>query len=363
MDKISRKLVQDVIFEDLPEACKILRFVEELATIHKCKQLHFPLIFDPVKEKKAAILGMFIVRPAYRASCGTINPIGQQADGLETPRSSLCAKAILVGKSWSFNYKGLDGGWFLSNKNVLDAYRVALHYGLSDAVIVGTRTVAVEGVDRRTAHGEQRGYLWQPYGPTEWPHLKAACPNLLELIMKQRSYIQEQGNLSHRKYPAQIVFTFSGKSHSSHVTTRNIESISDCSDQGGAPPADFLEARIFTEFHPTGEPIECYIMTGATGAAEVRKRVQMYYPHLIPRIENMLIILPPKSEPDICDAAGQKVACEGNERETGTERGEESVDVDLLQVPKILFERFGMRIVNHDGGRQILNAFCEAGEH
>jgi hypothetical protein len=181
MDKFSRKLVQDVIFEDLPEPSRVLKFVDELSAIHRCSHLHFPLVFDPVKEKKAAILGMFIVRPAYRASLHKlISSVGRHKGGFELSKFSLKAKDLLRGQSWAFNYKGLDGGWFLSNKNVLDAYRVALHYGMSDAVIVGSRTVAVEGVDRDTPHGERRGYLWQPYGPTEWPHLKAACPDLLD---------------------------------------------------------------------------------------------------------------------------------------------------------------------------------------
>jgi hypothetical protein len=78
-------------------------------------------------------------------------------------------------------------------------------------------------------------------------------------------------------------------------------------------------------------------MTGKTGADEIRRRVRMHYPHLMPRIEDMLIVLPPKPESDL------------RVREEEGKGDREQIDVDLSQVPKILFERFGMRIVNHDG--------------
>ena len=293
METFSRKFVQRLVYEDLGETPKLLPFVDELRALHKC-DCHFPLVFDPLIEKLAVIVGMFVVRPAYVAASGTLisglnlvefddndNSTEKQFAALNNNKNN--KDSILSGRSWVYNYKGLDGGWFVANKNILDAYRVALQYGLSDAVIIGTRTVAIEGIDRNSSQGQLRGYLWQPYAPTEWPHLKAACPNLLEMIMRQRSSLQNQGCVSARKYPAQIVFTFSGKSHVSW----NSETDSQEDDVW-----DFLEARIFTAMHPDGEPIECYIMTGARGAARIRERVRSSFPHLVSRIDGMLIVLP-----------------------------------------------------------------------
>lgn len=39
---------------------------------------------------------------------------------------------------------------------------------------------------------------------------------------------------------------------------------------------DFLEARILHEVHPTGEPIEVYILTSEKGAHYIRERCGMY---------------------------------------------------------------------------------------
>ena len=75
--------------------------------------------------------------------------------------------------SWAYNVKGLDGGWFISDRNCLDAYRLAFQYGISDAILVGSRTVSEEGcnimLDDNTI--SKRGYLWQPYEVCSWSQL------------------------------------------------------------------------------------------------------------------------------------------------------------------------------------------------
>lgn len=126
--------------------------------------------------------------------------------------------------------------------------------------------------------------------------------------------MQRQGIISNREYPAQIVFSLSG----------------DCQGE-----RDFLDARIFSATHPNGELFECYILTSDEGAGKIQERVLTSFPHLTDRIDNILIRIPPC--PD------------GNS------------DIDISLIPKLLFEQLGVRIANHDGGRDILRKFCEAG--
>ena len=146
-------------------------------------------MFDPRIAQKALICGMFVVRPSLHPWSSPLdNNLYEMVD------------------QWAFNYRGYDGGWLIANHNVLDAFRLALQYGIADAVIVSSMTVAMEGVDKPSE--DRQGYLWQPYAVTEWPHLKEAFPLALELITKQRQAWQQQGYIpTTRKYPAQIVYT------------------------------------------------------------------------------------------------------------------------------------------------------------
>ena len=67
---------------------------------------------------------MFVLRPAIS---NWIDPI---LDKKGDPSSM-----YKVEHGWSYNFNGLDGGWLLANGNPLDAYRLALQYGATDAVI------------------------------------------------------------------------------------------------------------------------------------------------------------------------------------------------------------------------------------
>lgn len=273
--------------------------------------LSFPLVFDPRSTPRALIMGMFVVRPS----------LVPWSSSLAAPFATFATTLHDTAHQWAFNYRGLDGGWLIGDQNVLDAFRLAFQYGVSDAVIISSMTVAMEGVDKDHDH---RGYMWQPYAVTDWPHLKAACPNALDLITRQREAWQHQGYISMvRKYPAQIIFTESGERY--HGSS------------------DFLSARILTDHHPSGESIECYILTGHRGAQNIRKRVNDEFPHLRERLDTMILLLPD------ADDDGAAALPSGGRR------------VDISLVPELLYNRLGMRLVNHDGGQQVLRAFSRAG--
>jgi hypothetical protein len=198
---------------------------------------------------------------------------------------------------WCYNCKEFEGGWFIADRNSLDAYRLALQYALCDAVIIGSNSLSVEGV--RTA--DSPGYIWQSYALCEWEQLKSCDPDLEKKFAAQRVLWQRMGYLSDRRHPAQIVFTWSGDCHKdSH---------------------DFLQARIFHEHHPNGERIEVYIATSSRGAARIRSRAALF--GLAERIEAMLLVLGPA----------------------------DSEEVDIASLPRELHDRLNMKILNHDGGR------------
>ena len=97
----------------------------------------FPLMEDPRQTNRALLIGMFVLRPA--------------AEAWDASLGEAVPEALRSGQQWCFNVKGFDGGWLIAAGNPLDAYRLSLQYGLSDAVIVGSNTVVTEGVD----HGEE----------------------------------------------------------------------------------------------------------------------------------------------------------------------------------------------------------------
>lgn len=254
----------------------------------------FPLMEDPRETDRALLIGMFVLRPAATAWSKSLSN--------DVPSS------IRAGEEWCFNVKGYDGGWLIAAGNPLDAYRLALQYGMSDAVLVGSNTVVTEGLD----HDDHPGYLWQPYGPATWPQLAELDSQIGNKIAAQRAVWQEMGVLSPRRYPAQIVVTQSG-------TLRD-----------GA--RDIFEATIFHAKHPDGTPVESYILTSEAGAERLRARAGNY--DLQDSIDNILIVTSPEGDPEIL-----------------------AIDT----VPEILRQRLDIRIANHDGGRTVLSEFSRAG--
>ena len=107
---------------------------------------------------------MVVVRPAVTAWA---EPVLSAEGQPQLPPVALCS-----------NFAGLDGGAFLAQASPLDAWRLALQYGVADAVMVGSRTVEREGV----SSAQRSGYRWQPYEPVAWPQLRESGAALLEII-------------------------------------------------------------------------------------------------------------------------------------------------------------------------------------
>jgi len=281
------KLAQTTIYEDKSHIAKELQLIAELKALHPNGT--FPLIEDPLKTKRTSTIGMFVLRPAKEA--------------WNTPDSNALTSMYAV-PGWAFNIKGLDGGWLVANANPVDQFRLGAQYGLSDAVMIGSTTVAKEGVG-------PRGHLWILSHVAAW--LKTLYPSMEHDVMKQRAAWQKEGYLSSRKYPAQIVITRSGDAKSGEN--------------------DFLKARIFTATHADGTPLECYILTSEEGAKKIRTRAQSF--GLEGRIDDILIPLSPPGKPG---------------------------EIDLARVPEFLYQPpYNMRIINHDGGQTILSEFSKAG--
>ena len=74
------------------------------------------------------------------------------------------------------------------------------------------------------------------------------------------------------------------------------------------------------------------IVTSETGAGKIRKRAADY--NLEHRIDDILITLSPGNNPD---------------------------NIDLPKLPGILFKDYNIILANHDGGKKVLEAFCQAG--
>ncbi|HSG90937.1 MAG TPA: hypothetical protein VLA56_17090 [Pseudomonadales bacterium] len=286
-------LVHRLVYEAPAAEAALLPLGDELGPLGG--DAPFTLVEDPRHTDRTSIVGMFVLRPAREA--------------WTTPMLAAGRPDSLFGvRDWCFNVRGEDGGVLISDGNPLDAYRLALQYGLADAVIVGSNTVATEGVDREGAPG----YLWQPYGPTAWPRLMDLDPQLEAKIARVRERWQALGVLSARRWPAQIVVSASGERR--------------------AGAADLLAARIFSARHPDGSPVEALILTSVDGAARLRARAADH--GLGDRIDDLLVVLSPPHAP---------------------------AELDLAVLPQHLRARFDMRVANHDGGRRVLSAFSAAG--
>lgn len=287
-------LLQRTLYEDPGLVPVRLPLGEELGALHPggC----FPLLEDPARSARACIIGMFVLRPAHVAWTEPL--LG--ADGFP--------HGIYQARGWCFNVKGSYGGALIAAGNPLDAYRLALQYGVVDAVMVASDTVAKEGV----ARGRTPGYLWQPYGPPAWPQLAGADLDLLGKILRLRAQWQCLGVLSSRRYPAQIIVSQSGRR------------------KEGLP--DILDAAIFSQRHPDGSAIEVYLLSSQAGAERLRERARARGATL--RIDHDILALSPPGEPELLDVAA---------------------------VPKMLRARLDVRIADHDGGATVLSKFAEAG--
>lgn len=247
-----------------------------------------------MKTRKTAIIGMFILRPAFET-------------WTEKPVQDNGQLSIYEVKHWVYNIDGLSGGGILANGNLMDAYRLAMQYAITDAVIIGSSTIIKDGIPKED---DSPGYLWLPHYCAEWPHLKKADPEMMNRFRSQRKLMQRLGYASHRKYPAQIAVTRSGKK----------------------TDPDLLSASIFHEKLPDGSPIETYIVTSKKGAEVIRERAADY--GLEHRMDNILIPLSPEHD---------------------------SAEIDLHRLPGYLFNNYNIILANHDGGKMVLEAFCNAG--
>lgn len=200
---MTNPLAHHTIWDDPSRIAVELPFCPSLQNHHELGSFH--LVENPVEEKRAVIIGMFVLRPSLDSWASPI----LDEDGLP-------ANMYKIKNGWAFNLDGLDGGWLLAYGSVVDAYRLGLQYGISDAVIVGSHTVSTEGCDSipsETSLDYKKGYLWQPYGPCSWSHVAAADPDIFRKVEEQRTHWQKLGYVSERKYPAQIVVTWSGEHH------------------------------------------------------------------------------------------------------------------------------------------------------
>ncbi len=254
---------------------------------------YFPLVENPRGMERTFVMGMTVLRPQLRRWTGDI-----EAGLYEVP-------------AWIYAVEGAEGskgGGFVANHNALDGYRLALQYGISDAVIVGGGTVAAEGTG-------DSGYLWQPYWPVRRKEVASALAergvDWDKVITEQRRVLHHQQYLSGRKFPAQVVITAGG---------------------GAARPgsADIFDARIFRERTPDGSPIETIIVTSIAGEGSVAERCR--------RSD----IFPPVAV-------------------IAASRQESPGEIDVTGAMRLLRKEHDIRVANHDGGPATLSLFAAGG--
>lgn len=137
---------QKFLFDRIGSGGKQIAFTSTIKSrlpFGSCNVGNFPMVFDPSKEKKALIMGMFVLRPAFSAWTSPI--LSDCRSSTESPLRQI--------EQWAYNYIGIDGGWLIADRSPFDAFRVALQYGICDAVIIGTNTVSKEGMSTPSTEG------------------------------------------------------------------------------------------------------------------------------------------------------------------------------------------------------------------
>lgn len=279
-------LRQRTFFEDATRIGLRLPLGEVLAGLHPGGT--FPLVEDPMHSERCCIVGMMVLRGAEAAW----QPARLEED---------LAGALRESGDWCFDVDGVPGSWPISGGNAVDAYRLALQYGVMDAVLAGAATVAREGM----VAGARPGHLWQPYAPLSWPSLRTHRDFLGPAIEALRRDWQRRGLLSGRRWPAQVAITAAGS-------------------------AEVLDARIFHDRHPDGTAIEAWLLTSEAGAERLREHGR----NRGLRIDERLLVASPPGRPAQLDVAG---------------------------VPRLLRDRLDVRLAEHDGGARSLGAFLDAG--
>lgn len=88
--------------------------------------------------------------------------------------------------------------------------------------------------------------------------------------------------------------------------------------------------RVFRDYHPCGQPFEIYILTSKKGAERIRERAGNY-DYIGDRIDSILIPHSPEDDDN---------------------------DIDIESAAELFYHKFDMKIINHDGGKEILRTFC-----
>lgn len=245
-----------------------------------------PFVIDPARAREALIVGSAVVRAAERAL-------------LRADVASRGVAAFSDVPHWWHEVEGLAAGAVVSAGSRLDAVRLARHYALTDAVLVGSATVAAEGLPRNGLPG----WRWSARTPLAFPALADVRRPLADALRATRVRWQGAGLLSARMAPALVVVTGARET---------------------AAPA-WLAAPALRE-------CEAWVLTSPAGA----ERLEAWRRAGVEGVP-----------------APERVLC------AGTDEGDESLAV--AAVPRLLRERLDVRIAGHDGGRRTLAAFAEAG--
>jgi len=124
MENQHHPILHETIYENLDHVALSLPLTNELQLLHP--KGTFQLVEDPSITKKALIMGMFVMRPAREKWKTDVTDFSSMYNIHD----------------WCFNFKGLDGGGLIADGSVVDGYRLALQYGICDAVMVGSQTIA-----------------------------------------------------------------------------------------------------------------------------------------------------------------------------------------------------------------------------
>lgn len=245
-----------------------------------------PFLADPRASAAAHIVGIAVVRAVSRAVAAPVE------DEEGTP-------GLTALEEWSHDVPGLPAGAVLSAGSMLDATRLTLHYGLRDAIIVGSATVAAEGL----ADAPERPWHWQAETPLEFGVLAPVRDRLAEGIRATRRDWQALGLLSERARPALVVVT----------AARSTER------------PRWLDAPAL-HTHADGSRAESWLLTSEAGAENARRWVS--------GTDLRVLACSPAEDGRVLDAAA---------------------------IPRLLRDRLDARLVGHDGGRATLETFRLAG--
>ncbi|ETO04604.1 hypothetical protein RFI_32790 [Reticulomyxa filosa] len=151
-----------------------------VSAMHK----YFPLGYFPLlnySDKVANIFNPSVVRPKeMEFACDQV---------LDKKANFQTMDQLIKSSEWCYYFEGAPSSCSIANKNPVDSIHLATHYALCDAVMLGSNSLMIESTPK---HGWKGHYHYFQYLCEHWKHVLPFDNGIINVLSQQREYTQNQ---------------------------------------------------------------------------------------------------------------------------------------------------------------------------